>query len=293
VETFFDHQSEERIYITRLDNDGKTTVIFGDGTTGSRLPTGAENIKATYRKGIGLGGLVKANQLSLLLTRPLGVKAAVNPMASKGAADAERLDEARNNATLTLLTLGRIVSLQDYEDFARAFAGVEKTLATWTWKMQKRCIYITVAGTNGAAILKDDQLYENLLTAIGQSGDDRVHVEVDSYRPLFFRMSANLKIHPDYFAEKVLPMVEQKLRSVFSFRERSFGQPVVLSEVITVCQQAEGVVAVDIDKLYYSDGVEELSPILKSSIPVMGDEVVLAAQLLTLDPGPVDLKIVS
>ena len=76
TDTFYDHGSEERIYITRLGDDGKTTVIFGDGITGSRLPTGAENIRAVYRKGIGSGGMVKANQLSQLLTRPLGVRSA-------------------------------------------------------------------------------------------------------------------------------------------------------------------------------------------------------------------------
>ena len=52
----------------------KTTVQFGDGVTGARLPTGQENVRAIYRKGIGLEGLVKAEQLSLLMTRPLGVK---------------------------------------------------------------------------------------------------------------------------------------------------------------------------------------------------------------------------
>jgi hypothetical protein len=291
-ETFYGHGPDERIYITRLGDDGKTTIIFGDGITGSRLPTGAENIRTTYRKGIGLGGLVKANQLSQLLTRPLGVKAAINPLEAKGAADRENLDEARTNAPLTLLTFERVVSLQDYEDFARAFAGIEKSLATWTWRNQRRCIFLTVAGTNGAAVLKDDTLYTNLLTAIRQSGDPRVHIELASYKPIFFRIAANIKVNSDYLPEKVLPAIEEELRSVFSFKARSFGQPVSLSEVIAVCQQVEGVIAVDIDSLYYSDATSpSLSALLIASIPVTGDETVLAAELLILDPGPIDLKL--
>ena len=70
VDYFLDHLPDERIYITRRDNEGKTTVIFGDGITGARLPTGQENIKAKYRKGIGTEGIVKANQLSQLMTKP-------------------------------------------------------------------------------------------------------------------------------------------------------------------------------------------------------------------------------
>src|SRR6185295_4228754 len=102
---------------------GKTFVQFGDGNTGARTPTGQGNIRATYRKGIGKAGNVKAGQISLLLTRPLGVKDVINPMPASGGDDAETLAGARTNAPLTMLTLGRIVSLQDYEDFARSFAG--------------------------------------------------------------------------------------------------------------------------------------------------------------------------
>ena len=152
VPSFFDHSSEERIYVTRLDDEGKTTVIFGDGTTGARLPTGQENVKAKYRKGIGLGGLVKADQLTQLITRPLGVKGVTNPIAAAGAADSERLDEARRNAPLTVLTLGRVVSLKDYEDFARSFSGIDKALATWTWFGEKRGVFVTVAGAVGATL---------------------------------------------------------------------------------------------------------------------------------------------
>ena len=55
---------QDRKYVTRTDDDAKTSVVFGDGEHGLRLPTGAENVKATYRSGIGKAGNVKAGQLS-------------------------------------------------------------------------------------------------------------------------------------------------------------------------------------------------------------------------------------
>ncbi|MBN9385050.1 MAG: putative baseplate assembly protein [Chitinophagaceae bacterium] len=293
VDVFYGHGPEERIYITRRSNDGKTTVIFGDGVTGARLPSGTENIKAIYRKGIGLGGLVKAGQLSQLLTRPLGVKAAVNPLPAKGAADPENLDDARSNATLTLMTFDRVVSLQDYEDFARAFPGIDKALATWTFHHQKRHIYITVAGTNGALVESGDDLYKNLLKAIRQSGNGPVSIELNSYKPVYFRISANIIVDADYIPEKVLQTVEEQLRSVFSFKARSFGQPVALSEVMTVCQQVKGVVAVDVDGLYYSTDTPGVNNLLIANIPMTGSDKVVAAELLTLDACPVDLKLLS
>ena len=148
--TLYARGAQEHIYVTRRDDDGKTSVQFGDGSTGARLPSGQTNVRARYRKGIGLEGLVKGGQLSMLLTRPLGVKGVNNPIASDGAQDPEVLDDARANAPLRVLTLERVVSLTDYEDFARAFGGIAKALAAWTWNKHSRGVLVTVAGPNGA-----------------------------------------------------------------------------------------------------------------------------------------------
>ena len=118
AETFFERAPKDHVFISRRDDDGKTGVQFGDGNTGARLPSGANNVRAKYRKGIGIEGLVKAGQLSMLLSRPLGVKGVTNPLAASGAQDPEQIDDARANAPLRVLTLERVVSLLDYEDFA-------------------------------------------------------------------------------------------------------------------------------------------------------------------------------
>jgi hypothetical protein len=289
VPSFFERGPAEHIYITRQDDQANTTVIFGDGKNGSRLPTGRENIKATYRKGIGSGGLLKANQLSQLMTRPLGVKAATNPLITSGAEDGEVLADARSNATLTIFTLGRIVSLQDYEDFARAFAGISKALATWTWTGQKRSVYLTVAGTAGATVEQD--LYKKLVSAIQQAGIPGVPVTVVSYQARFFRLVANIQVDPAYLPDLVLPAVEKELRDHFSFSNRSFGQPVALSEVFSVMQNVEGVTAVDIDKLYRSDDPVTLQDRLDAEVPRPGNESADPAEILIIDSRPVDLKI--
>jgi len=293
VPNFLDRGPDERIYITRRDDDGKTTVIFGDGITGARLPTGQENVKAKYRKGIGVSGAVKAKQLSQLVSRPLGVKSAVNPMPAIDAADPEQLADARRNAPLTILTLDRIVSLLDYEDFARAYTGVEKALATWTWQGQKRTIFITVAGAGGAAIKTGSELYKNLLDAIRKAGDPRVTVTLATYVPQFFRLSANLKIDPDYITDKVLSAVGSSLQDAFSFAARGFGQAVHYSEVVAVIQAVAGVIAVDVDTLYRADDpAADLNYTIPASMPVTTDNNVTAAELLLLDHRHLDLKVI-
>lgn len=294
VDYFLNHTPDERIYITRQDNDGNTTVTFGDGINGSRVPTGQQNIKARYRKGIGTGALVKANQLSQLQIKPLGVKSAINPVAASGAQDAETLNSARSNASLTILTLGRVVSLQDYEDFARAFAGVEKALATWTLVNGRRHIYITVAGIDGAEVPVHGTLYD----AITKAGDSKVAVQIAPYSPRFFQVSAGLVIDADYVQADVFANAEQRLRNTFSFQARKFAQPVTYSEVVACLQQTPGVIAVDINAFFRSDvETTNIPSVIEAAMPVIipitpaTPNGVIGAELLTLDPRPVDLRL--
>ncbi len=285
VPTFYQQEKDARIFVTKTNDEGKTTVQFGNQNTGGKqLPTGQENVQATYRQGIGLEGLVKPEQLSLLITRPLGVRGVTNPLAATGAADPESRDAARQNAPLTVLTLDRLVSLQDYEDFTRAFAGIEKALATWTWNAQVREVFVTIAGEKGQDIPEDSNLYKKLVTAIQKAGDPYVLVRVKTYEKIFFRLAAKIKVDSDYLPEKVLNTVKQTLLDNFSFSSRQFGQVVTQSEVIAVIQAISGVVAIDLDQLYRLGEAEKLNPRLPAAVPKVGSEsTITAAELLVLD----------
>lgn len=290
VPTLFGQGPRDRVYVTRTGDDGVTTVQFGDGVTGARPPTGQDNVRAAYRRGIGLQGQVKADQLSLLLTRPLGVKAVDNPVAAAGAADRELLADARRNAPLTVLTLDRIVSLQDYEDFIRAFAGVAKAFATWTWNGESRGVFVTVAGADGAEIDMTGDFGTNLLGAIRSASVPGVPVRVQSYHQGtgLFTIRGRVKIDPDYESDLVLAAVRQALTTQFGFDARAFGQPVVLSEVIAAIQLIEGVIAVDLDELRRRDASlwsPRLNSRLVAAVPQAGARgVVTPAELLVLSP---------
>jgi len=292
--TLFGRGPRERIYLTHIADDGTVTVQFGDGKTGARLPAGHENVKATYRKGIGVEGLVDAGQLSLLMSRPLGLKGVTNPQAPAGAQDPQDLDDARENSPVTVLTLDRIVSLRDYEDFARAFSGISKALATWTWSGHTRRIFVTVAGVNGADVKDGSSLQTSLVSAMQKAGDPFVPIAVRSYRKATFTVAANLRVDADYIQADVIAAGERALRSAFSFHARAFGQAVTLSEVIAVMQNVAGVVSVDVNTLRRTDGRGTSQTFLASDSPIPGaGAAVLGAELLTLDPGPIQLAVVS
>ena len=48
------------------DEQGRDFVMFGDGMRGARLPSGVNNVRAAYRKGLGTDGNVGAGKLTQL-----------------------------------------------------------------------------------------------------------------------------------------------------------------------------------------------------------------------------------
>jgi len=282
---FYGRDANEHFYVTQRDDEGRTTIRFGDGINGARLPTGQNNVRAEYRKGTGLGGLVEAAQLSQLLSRPLGLKEVIDPEAAEGAEDPESRDDARRNAPTTVLTLDRAVSLQDYEDFARTFAGVAKAQAVWVWDGRKRGIFLTVAGADGEVLEEDGTVITQLKEALREYGDPFVAFTIKSYRQALFQIHGTVTIHADHVIDAVMAAATADLSEHYSFAARAFGQPVALSEVIAIMQQISGVVAVDVDKFYRNDEpTPDWRARLDADRPAMGaDGVVAAAELLLLD----------
>lgn len=239
----------DRAYVPRTDNEDKTTVIFGDGEHGARLPTGAENVTAVYRSGIGRPGNVRAEQIKLLASRPLGVKGVINPLAATGGADREDRDQARRNAPLAVMALDRLVSVQDYADFARTFAGIGKARATSLTDGRQEIVYLTIAGADDIPIAESSDLYRNLHAALQRAGDPHQPFEIAVRELLVLVIVGRVRIHPDYLWEKVSAAVRSALLEAFSFESRTLGQDALLSEVISVMQHVPGVTYVDVDVL--------------------------------------------
>jgi predicted phage baseplate assembly protein len=240
---------KDRSYLTRTDDAGKTSVIFGTGAQGVRPPTGLENIAAVYRNGIGKPGNVKAGQITLLASKPLGVKAVINPLRASGGADKDTRDQARWNAPLATLSLDRLVSVQDYADFARTFGGVGKASATKLTDGVRQLVEITIAGVDDIPIDKSSDLYANLVQAFRIYGDPFQPVRVDIRELRLLVLSAKVKVLPDYLWVNVNPKVRAALLDAFGFQRRDLAQPVYLSEVIQTIQGVEGVSYVDVDVL--------------------------------------------
>ena len=263
-------------FITRRDDDEKTSVLFGDGKQGARLPTGQENILAIYRNGIGRAGNVRAMQISLVTDKPLGVKAVSNPLRASGGADRDTRDQARRNAPLAVMALDRLVSVPDYADFARTFAGIGKAVATRLTHGRRQFIHVTIAGVDDAPIDLDSDLYQNLIDAYRRNGDPHlpVHVQIRTLRPLVIH--AKVGVASEYPWETVAPQIRAVLFDTFGFEYRELGQDVFKSTVIAAIQNVRGVrySLVEIAVLTEDQIIDSLQPQVESSPEKVGAEAV-------------------
>ena len=234
-------------YSVRIDDDGKTSIVFGTGIYGARLPSGQENIKAVYRSGIGKPGNLRPEQITLLGTRPLGVKSVVNPMRASGGADRETRDQARRNAPLGVTALDRLVSVWDYAHVPRTFAGIGKAAARRFSDGHRELVHVTIAGADDIPIDETSDLYRNLVDALRRYGDPYQPFQVDLRELLLLVISANVQILPDHQWEVVAAAIRAHLLETFSFERRDLGQDVLLGEVISAIQGVAGVAYVDVD----------------------------------------------
>jgi hypothetical protein len=272
----------DRVFVTRVNAAGNTVVQFGNGIQGARPPTGQSNIRAVYRKGIGSAGMVSAGQLSQPLDRPQGLQSAVNPSAASGASDPASVAAIQSSAPLPTLTLGRVVSLEDYQNFALAFAGVAKALASWTWFGDVRGVFLTVAGSGGAVLAVDDPIVVSLIQAIQANGNPYVPLRVASFVPLLFEFSAQVKVdRANYDPTQVLAQVWQNLGAAFAFDQRGLAQSVVAGDIVEIIQQTPGVVALRLQALHLSGKASAAVPAI---LCAAGPAPPHGAQMLLLDP---------
>jgi hypothetical protein len=284
VETLYGQPPDARVYATRLGPDGHLRVSFGDGRYGARLPAGQGNVVALYRVGIGLAGQVRAGQLALPLDQPLGLQAVVNPLPASGAQDPEPTEAARANAPLTVLTLDRIVSVRDFEDFTRAFAGIGKAQATPIWSGERQVVHVTATGADGSVLDETGPTLTNLRAAI----DDARHAErpviVSGHVERRFGMTLRVKIAAGRTAAVVTAALREALLVRYSADGQGLAEGIESSRVIADAQEVLGVAAVvltDLDGQPPAVARRIIASRARWSAP---DNAFLPAELLVIDP---------
>lgn len=286
VDSLYEAGPHDHAYTVESDDAGVSWVVFGDGVMGARLPSGLENVVATYRHGMGPDGAVRADSLVQLVSRPFGVRAVTNPLSAGGASAPEGPEEVRERAPLRARPLRRIVSLEDCVDFARTYPGVAKVDARVLWDGRHRLIHLTVATGNGAR--DDEGLRAELARAIEAARAGTQRVQVDPVQVVEFEAAAALRLERGRMADGVEAAARAALARAFGFGGRSIAQDIVGADVLALLQAVPGVVGVDLRRLARTDdpyGVP-VSAFLRAQAArwVREGERIVPGQLLLLAP---------
>jgi hypothetical protein len=249
VPSLYEQGPSAQVFATLNQSDGTTDVLFGDGVEGATLPTGQNNILANYRIGLGSAGNVAAGAISTLIDRPLGVSGVTNPQAATGGGDPDSIDDIRSSAPQSVLTLGRAVSITDFQSYASTFAGIAKAHAIWIPNGPGRGVFLTVAGANGAALPPGNPTLAYLVASLQNYGNPLVPITAMTFLETLFGLSADLAYDPAYDQPTVQAAVLQALTETYSFANRTFGQGVSADEVSAVIQAVPGVVAVNVTEI--------------------------------------------
>jgi len=290
VDSLYGQGSAARVYTARQSDAGDTTVTFGDGTTGAQPPTGAMNVLARYRVGLGLAGRATAGQISVLLERPPGLRGVTNPLASDGGADPEPRDDARTAAPGTVRTFGRIVALADFEWLALSSGLVARASATWVWQAMERAVFLTVAGPGGAALSNGTvgTLYA-LLTA---ARDPNHALTLANLVRVPLLVMARLVADPALDAAAVVANARAALLTALGFEAMALGQAVHASHVMATLQSAPGVVAVVLEVFQLKDFVK-LSAKERLVREVTADAVQDHIRIFPARPCPADTTLID
>lgn len=278
----------DRVYMLETTDDGRTVVCFGDGARGSRLPTGEENIVATYRAGAGTNGNVAAGTLVAPRKRPAGVRSVTNPVAAHGGRDIESVPGLRSRTPRQQFD-ARIVTLDDYAAFARCFRGVGAvkvqlvpgvagTPTVWIWASDDK----------GAPLTQNADLAAGLEAAMLLARADGFPLKIGGYAPAPFGVRVAITTAgPDPAA--VARDVQACLLHAFGSAGRGFDDAVRAETVETLVGRVPGVATVTLQALWPLGQPVSLVPTLEPAPPrLMADAPEpLPPQMLIIEPAAV------
>jgi hypothetical protein len=275
--TLFGLTRGDRAFTVRSGRNDAPDVQFA-----GRLATGSYNVTALYRSGAGKDGNLAAGRLTTVMTPILGVGAAGNPVPTAGGSDAETIDEMRTAGPRSIRTLDRVVSLADFEAFARTRPGIGKALATELHVGMRSVVCLTIATTELKRAAAGSDVVEGLRTALASVSAPGRSVRIEGFAELAAKVTAALAIDPALRRADIEAAARQKLVETFGRPVRAFGAALHRSEVLAALHEVEGVVAANLTQFVLSDGTAEEEGRLLCSAPAMVNRSFVEAGLLSI-----------
>jgi hypothetical protein len=238
--TLFYSLSDDNHFVTRVDDEDRAEVVFGDGTFG-RIPPAGAVIRASYLVGGGAQGNVTANTVKVVRSGVSTDVTVTNPRPASGGADREPIADARRNAPGVFRSLQRAVTKEDIAALAETFPGVARAVAVpASWNF----VDVFVVAEGGL------ELTDVLRASLLQFFESRrmVATLITIREPVFVSISLTVVVgvEPTFFADDVERRVREALEALFAINELDFGRTFHLSKVFEAAEAVDGVAFVEV-----------------------------------------------
>lgn len=278
VESFLFAEADAEVYIVREDLEGRSWIQFGDGVNGARLPTGADNVTAAFRHGVGAQGPLRRDtqpRSGEKIDRLEKIRQLGAAWGGKAAASAQDL---KHTAPQKIRSLGRLVSLDDYEAEVRKIPGVLQVLASWggIFGEGQNIDFLVFADSEEA--LSENRIRAAIVELDRKSGLQRLNVNVSFgvrreaylYALLQYDPKQAVKTELEKAARLKLGVWEQNKPpedgGLFSRDQRTFGQNEYRTRIQALLQDLPGVRSVKVCKFGTYDKGVSLPPLLNIQV---------------------------
>jgi hypothetical protein len=249
-------------YVVYMTEDGKLKIRFGDGVNGRRLPTGANNIRISYRQGVGSKGNLSAARLDKPVKPHRLVERVEQKTPSSAGADMEAADSMRKNAPSTVLALERAVSVNDFAMLARSHSAISQARAFRGQTGLGRREHVKIVVVPAAGSLLTEGFRDKLITFVSAHSLPGVTVSVEAYQPVILLFDITLKINSQaHDPETVRNEVATALKNAFDPGQRELGQAFYRAELYQVVEGITGVENSDCKLLAPEIGAEYIEPL--------------------------------
>jgi len=232
-------------------------VMFGDGVNGARLPTGINNVVATYRAGAGAASPPAGKVTAIAKSYP-GLRSVLNPVAVSGGSDPDQPDQVRRDAPRSVLTFGRAVSVFDYEALAAQAPGVTRASAVWTWNdaLQRTLVTVYVGDDSGAATSAG-----KVLAAAGDPNRPVLVVQATQVAvALIITLLVTPGMDPAIIKAGVVTALTDTEAGLFGSGNLAIGQTLFDSQIEAAVLGVPGAVAV-MAQTFVANGVTDAAPL--------------------------------
>lgn len=234
-------------FIVSIDVNQNAYIEFGDGVNGVIPPSGAI-IYGTYRESAGSSGNLPPNTITQFATPPTpptGITINVtNPDYSSGGTDFATLADIQNRAPLSIRTLDRAVTYQDYKDLASSVLGVGAVeIGYCCGKFVNLFIAPNAAGTATLGLL------QSVMDFMQQRVMITTQLSVQASGISLIWLNATVYGKPGALAADIWADVTNALNAKYGYSSLIINRTVSVTEIIILVNAIPSVDHIDIDEV--------------------------------------------